>query len=125
MKRKRLAYSRGGFDCIRCALATLLGRSYRAVPDFWRRYRTPHTQLAAVEKWLRKQGFEMLYMDARRKPDCYYLAEGLCMSKDGLAGHMVVMRKGKIVHDSHQAKNFKRTHCWLVIPKDVGAHRGR
>lgn len=120
--KRRLAFQRKGTDCVRCALATLLGLSYRAVPDFWKRYRTPHTQLAAVEKWLNKRGFVMIFMDSRRRPDCFYLAEGMASTTDGfVGGHMVVMRKGKIVHDpGHQSVSFRPSRCWLVIPKDVG-----
>lgn len=120
MKPKRLAYQRDRSDCVRCSLASLLGLSYRAVPDFWKRYRKWETQLLAVEKWLNKRGYALLYMDKRRSPDCYYLGQTLC--------HMVVMRKGRITHDPNPKGNTNRRdidRCWLVVPKDVGKHSGR
>lgn len=115
----RLAYQRGQTDCARCSLATLLGLSYRSVPDFFKRYRKGHTQLAAIEKWLNKRGFEMVFMSPHRKPDCLYLACG--PAARGFS-HMVVMRKGKLAHDPHAsgAGLRKVVRCWLVVPKDVG-----
>ncbi len=95
-------------DCWRCAIAAIIGRDAQLVPHFLQEF-GPSEYDAETAKWLRKKGYEIIYVDnamslhgTMRLP---MIAVGPTERSKGLGKwHSVVYKDGKMVYDPHPSE---------------------
>lgn len=104
----------GSKNCMQLAVAYMLGLPLDAVPDFERLHGPDPTAWELMERFVKTHGCtaEMLPPNIEILGD--YLAEGV--TERGTA-HMVVMRRGKLLHDPHPSgvglKEIQ--NLWLIV----------